>query len=170
VNNRDSIVVLCSRLSRRALLALMLLVMCESAGGAETNRLPRYSVVRRITGLGISLEGIRLRETASVELTLDESEVQKIRNAGFAVETVVADWHASYASRLKSDAPASMLSSRARGFHLGSMGGYLTLAEVIAELDSMHERYPQLIGKRDSIGRSFEGRTRSGVSGSSAIP
>lgn len=155
------------------LLALMLFVACSAADGAETNRLSRYSVVRlrlvspgdlrRIAGLGISLEGIRLRETASVDLTLDESEVLKIRNAGFAVETVVADWHASYASRLASDAPASMLTSRARGFHLGSMGGYLTLTEVIAELDSMHARYPQIIGKRDSIGRSFEGRTLWGV-------
>jgi carboxypeptidase T len=169
-----------SWLSTRLFFTLMICWGSIVAGGTETNSPARYSVVRialgttadlrRVASLGISLEGIRLRDTTSVELTLDESEVQRVRGAGFVVETVVANWHASYLSRLRSDAPASMLSSRARGFHLGSMGGYLTLIEVIAELDSMHARYPQLIGKRDSIGRSVEGRTLWGVRISGGSP
>ncbi len=43
-------------------------------------------------------------------------------------------------------------------FKLGSMGGHLTLDEVIEELDLMHEYYPDLITEKFSIGQSIEGR------------
>jgi len=43
-------------------------------------------------------------------------------------------------------------------FHYGSMGGYLTFAEVVAELDNMRTLYPNLISVRQSIGNSLESR------------
>ena len=157
----------------RQFMALLLLVSTVDASGAGTDSHQRYIVVRvslgssgdlrRLAGLGIPLEGARLRDSSRVELLLEEREVRKIRDAGFIAETVVPDWQAAYAVRVKSDVPASLLSTRARGFHLGSMGGFLTLPEVEAELDSMHVRYPHLIGVRDSIGHSLEGRTIWGV-------
>ncbi len=163
----------CCRSLRHCIAALLVVSAAAEASGAGKNAHSRYSVVRvslgsggdlrRIAGLGIALEGVRFRDSSSVELILEESEVRKMRDAGFVAETVVPDWHAAYAARLKSDAPVSLLSTRARGFHLGSMGGYLTLAEVEADVDSMHARYPHLIGARDSIGRSLEGRTMWGV-------
>lgn len=153
--------------------ALLVLCAAQEGSGAGTKTHPTYSVVRitlgsagdlrRIAGLGIALEGGRLRDSSGVELILEEHEVRKIRDAGFAADIVVPDWHADYAARQKADLPASLLSTRARGFHLGSMGGFLTLAEVEADLDSMHARYPQLIGTRDSIGQTLEGRTIWGV-------
>jgi carboxypeptidase T len=159
--------------SRRVIAALLLVCAAANGYGAGEIAHPRYSVVRvalglggdlrRLASLGIALEGGRLRDSSSVELLLDEHDVQKIRDAGFAAEIVVPDWHADYAARQKADMPASLLSTRARGFHLGSMGGFLTLAEVEADVDSMHARYPHLIGTRDSIGHSLEGRPIWGV-------
>ncbi len=164
----------CCRTLRHCIAALLVVSAAADASGAGTTAHTRYSVVRvalgsagdlrRIAGLGIALEGGRLRDSSRVELILEENEVRRIRDAGFVTETVVSDWHAAYAARLKSDTPASLFSTRARDFHLGSMGGYLTLAEVEADVDSMHARYPHLIGARDSIGRSLEGRTIWGVS------
>ena len=158
---------------RHCVAALLVVSAAAHASGAGTNAHSRYSVVRvalgsvgdlrRIAGLGIALEGGRFRDSSRIELILEESEVRKIRDAGFVTETVVPDWHAAYAARVKADAPPSSFSTRARGFHLGSMGGYLTLAEVEADVDSMHARYPHLIGARDSIGHSLEGRTIWGV-------
>jgi carboxypeptidase T len=40
----------------------------------------------------------------------------------------------------------------------GSMGGYHTYSEILAELDSMHSLFPHLITAPYSIGQSFEGR------------
>ncbi len=39
------------------------------------------------------------------------------------------------------------------------MGGFYTFDEVVAQLDTMHSLYPNLITKKDSIGSSIEGRT-----------
>jgi hypothetical protein len=44
------------------------------------------------------------------------------------------------------------------GFGFGSMGGFYTLAEVNAELDSMKLLYPNLITSKVSIGNSIESR------------
>lgn len=43
-------------------------------------------------------------------------------------------------------------------FHLGSMGGFLTYTEAIAQLDTMHLLYPNLISQKVQIGTSLEGR------------
>jgi murein tripeptide amidase MpaA len=44
------------------------------------------------------------------------------------------------------------------GFNLGSMGGYLTWAEYISEMDSLHNMYPTLVSTKFSIGTTVEGR------------
>ncbi len=44
------------------------------------------------------------------------------------------------------------------GLTFGSMGGYYTLAEVVARLDSMKEKFPNLITAKKSIGATEEGR------------
>ena len=44
------------------------------------------------------------------------------------------------------------------GFGYGSMGGFYTLAEVYANLDSMFALYPNIITQKFSIGTTIEGR------------
>ena len=44
------------------------------------------------------------------------------------------------------------------GFSYGSMGGYLTYNEMIAELDELKSMYPNLITTKTSIGTTAEGR------------
>jgi carboxypeptidase T len=139
----------------------------------------RYSTVRimlqtpdalaRLAGLGISLEGSIRRGSASLDLILDATEISKLQNAGFALQILVPDWRADYAARASADVHLSATLSRARGFRLGAMGGFLTLREIESQIDSMRILYPKLVGPRDSIGRSCEGRTIWGVR-ISAVP
>ena len=44
------------------------------------------------------------------------------------------------------------------GFHLGTMGGYMTLAEAYAELDTLKNLFPSLITTKQTIGYSVEDR------------
>ncbi len=37
-------------------------------------------------------------------------------------------------------------------------GGFYTFDEVVAELDAMHQLYPNLITEKDSVGSSIENR------------
>ena len=45
------------------------------------------------------------------------------------------------------------------GFGFGSMGGYYTFAEIVANLDSMFAQYPNIITQKYSIGLSQQSRT-----------
>ena len=149
----------------------VLLLAGSPRAGAENRQ--TYSLVRielhtraelrQLAALGLALEDGWMRDSSSIQILLRESDIIRVRAAGFAIVTLVPDWQAAYLTRQQHSAPASLLASRVRAFHLGSMGGYLTLGEVEAELDSMHARYPQLAGARDSVGRSIEGRTIWGV-------
>jgi carboxypeptidase T len=158
---------------------VVVVVVAMGIARAEVhNAREKYSVVRvavasrldiaRIAALGIDLEGSRRGTPSSLDLTVKSREIAKLERAGFGVRTIIPDWHESYANRLKLDATNAAVPSRVRGFHLGSMGGFLTLDEVSAQLDSMHLLYPGLISQRDSIGSSCEGRTLWGVRVSAA--
>ena len=43
-------------------------------------------------------------------------------------------------------------------FRFGSMGGYMTYEEVVAELDRLRSLHPNIISAKESIGTSLEGR------------
>jgi len=80
-------------------------------------------------------------------------------------DILVPDVQASYDSREQLSAVEStQLETEMRetygmqGFGFGSMGGYYTFAEVVAQLDSMSTLYPNLITVKQSIGSSLEGR------------
>jgi len=115
----------------------------------------------RLAALGLPLEDAAHRVPGRVELLVSETDLLRIRDAGFTVIILIPDVRRHHAARLEADravtAPAS--SPAVPHFHLGSMGGFLTLNEVWAELDSMQRAFPFLMTGRDSIGRTGEGRT-----------
>jgi hypothetical protein len=117
--------------------------------------------ILRLAALGLPLEDAVTRIPGRVELLVSETELQRIRDAGFAVITLIPDVRRHHAARLQADRAITMpeKAPAVPHFHLGSMGGFLTLDEVQAELDSMRRAYPLLITPRDSIGKSTEGRT-----------
>jgi len=139
-------------------------------GGVFLNAQSRYSQVAvivnspadnlRLASLGLPLEDAVTRVPGRVELLVSDTDLRRIRDAGFAVITLIPDMRQYHAARLEADRAVSMLVKvpAVPHFHPGSMGGFLTLNEVRAELDSMQRAYPLLISARDSIGKSIEGR------------
>ncbi len=73
-----------------------------------------------------------------------------LKKLGFTPVVVHQDIEAFYASRLMQPGTATL--------KRGSMGGYLTWTEILAQLDQWRSRYPNLITARQSIGRTFEKR------------
>ncbi len=147
---------------------IVVLLLCASV---PLNAQSRYSQVAvsvnspaeilRLAALGLPLEDAATRVPGRVEILVSEVDLLRIRDAGFAVVTLIPDVRRYYAERLQVDRAVAALekSPDVPHFHLGSMGGFLTLNEVQAELDSMQRAHPLLMTKRDSIGRSIEGRT-----------
>jgi hypothetical protein len=111
--------------------------------------------------LGISLEGTSFKPGRHIEVYVSESEIQRLKDNGIAFSILIPDWKLYYTERQRQESPLGsqlLRASQLKNFHLGSMGGFLTLEEMVADLDSMRAKYPALVTSKDSIGASYEKR------------
>ena len=79
-----------------------------------------------------------------------------LRWEGYSIDDVTKD----YLERTKESREKIKLQkpNKLSGFGYGSMGGFYTYNEVIAQLDTMHSLYLNLITAKDSIGSTIQGR------------
>ena len=96
---------------------------------------------------------------------LDDEEFSKLQMTNYSYEVLIDDWKAYYNNQPKltdEEKLAFKIKSKQNfnvdDFGFGSMGGFYTLAEVNAELDSMRLHYPNLISAKQSIGNTVQGR------------
>lgn len=114
---------------------------------------------------GLAVDHIDFRGTY-FDVVFNNEELAILRSLGKGFEVLIDDLEAEYRSRAKLSATelnalktqTPTLYATPSNFHYGSMGGYLTFAEVVAELDQMRTLYPSLISVRQSLGLSIEGR------------
>lgn len=93
---------------------------------------------------------------------LSDQEIQLAKEAGFTIEILIPDlksWFKEMNEAAANDIPKTSSLPIPPGFNLGSMGGYITYAELLLEMDSMVQNFPNLISVGDSIGTTYEGRT-----------
>ena len=146
------------------------------ASSAQAQERPlKYSQVRvHITGTqdllalaeaGLAVDHIDNRG-AYIDVVFNNEEIAILRALGKRFDVLVDDLEAAYRRRPKVSAEeqqalktqTSTLYATPSNFHYGSMGGYLTFAEVVTELDNMRALYPNLISARQSLGLSVESR------------
>lgn len=114
---------------------------------------------------GLAVDNIDYQGTY-FDVVLNNEEVAILKSTGRRYDILVDDMEAAYRQRPKMSrgqmqtlkAQMSQLYATPSNFHYGSMGGYLTFAEVVTELDNMRALYPNLITVRQSLGTSIEGR------------
>jgi hypothetical protein len=122
--------------------------------------------LERLGTLSFDLEHSVIDKEGGRILFVDEREFSALQQSGLAYEILIDDWYAYYNSLPKlSEGEKRFIKSESEikfgvsGFKFGSMGGYYTFAEIIADLDTMFQLYPNLITEKYSIGTSREGRT-----------
>lgn len=101
------------------------------------------------------LDVITRRQPNQVEALVHDRDLETLRALGTEPVVLHDDVEAYWASQL---APPGTVPAHRGGFARGSMGGFLTLAEIVALLDTWRQQYPNLITVRRSIGQSIEGR------------
>ncbi len=87
------------------------------------------------------------------------SEIEKVKNAGFAVEILIEDSKEYFLEQNRNSRASqeNLICNNSVGyvtpdnFELGSMGGYLTYQEMLNELDEMKALYPNLITSKENI-------------------
>ncbi|MEI6852842.1 MAG: M14 family zinc carboxypeptidase [Bacteroidota bacterium] len=97
------------------------------------------------------------------------NDIEALASSGLSYETLIPDISEFYMNRnLKKTTPATKEIEYNCGparqyitpthFSLGSMGGFFTYDETMAQLDSMRALFPQLISQKIQIGSSVENR------------
>jgi carboxypeptidase T len=119
-----------------------------------------------IAQTGVDIEDATFSKYNVLTLFVSDDELDKISSAGISYNILIDDWNQYYNSLHKLTAQEkesfmqdSKIDYSVDGFGYGSMGGYYTFAEIVANLDSMYAQYPNLITPKFSIGSSQQSRT-----------
>lgn len=115
--------------------------------------------------LKMDLDHIQIEKDLSVSFFVSENDFLKLKGSSLNYEITIDDWYEFYAGRTK------MTEAERRGqlsksaskygvtdFNFGSMGGYYTYDEVIAQLDFLQTSYSSIISAKEVIGTTNEGR------------
>ena len=124
--------------------------------------------LQTLAELGIGIDhGVVKRDHFFIS-DFSKNEIKQIRDAGFDVEILISDVQAYYVNQnlnldpssptIEKNATCSPASGSATftpevpaNFNLGTMGGFYTYQEFIAEIDAMAAQYPNLISAKDTI-------------------
>lgn len=131
-------------------------------------------VMEDLMSTGIETDHGEYYPGRSLTVVLSTSELQRVQSAGFQTEILIADLMQYYQQQCSHpqpveqrngdcDATASPLPNYTTpvNYSYGTMGGYLTYAQMMAELDKMRALYPQLITARTNVSDTivtWEGR------------
>lgn len=124
----------------------------------------------KLLSLGVAADHGEVKKRAWIITDLSEEEIAIAQNSSFVVETLIEDVISFYENQNKF--PAKSIENRnicsgnasnivtPSNFALGSMGGFLTYAEILANLDSMAARFSSLITVKQQIHtfQTHEGR------------
>lgn len=95
----------------------------------------------------------------AADLLLKAADKERLIALGLEPRTLFADYEAHLAKQLANDSGPLPLLAGPPNFGAGAMGGYYTLAEMEALLDHYRTTYPSIVGQKQAIGTSHEGRT-----------
>jgi carboxypeptidase T len=143
---------------KRTMIPLVVAVLCATCLLAQERwskvriQVPDAGTFLRLVELGVEFEGSHGKPGGSIEGTVSSDALASLRSEGFVPEVLIEDLTAYYASRLEPGAVNAL------GFGYGSMGGYYTVSEIGQQLDSLRHLHPGVVGTRDSIGTSLQGR------------
>lgn len=119
---------------------------------------------------GIDLEETYLDKSGNLEIYVSDYEYQQIIAAGISPQVIINDWNEYYSSIPKlteAEKQAFINDSRERfgveGFGYGSMGGFYTYQEAIAQLDSAFARFPNIATQKILLGTTEQGRSIWGI-------
>jgi hypothetical protein len=101
----------------------------------------------------------------SVIVFIDDDDLTKLEQSDFDFDILIDDWEDYYRNlpvlskeEQQQALDQTKLKFNVSGFEFGSMGGFYTFDEVIAELDSMQLLFPGLITAKELIGLSVQNR------------
>jgi carboxypeptidase T len=151
---------------RYILVGLFLLNSCFGFGQSEKYSKVRIyinseSQIRDLVEQEILTDHFTKSAFNSIDAELSAGEFLLLTKSSVRYEVLIDDVKKHYLNNLKAfgNIEKSMPACGLQNFDYGTMGPYHKNSEVLAHLDSMKAKYPNLITAKDSIGTTIEGRT-----------
>jgi carboxypeptidase T len=142
---------------------------------------PKYSKVKvelkagdlnRLASLGVAVDNGEIKKDQYIIAEFSEREIGIIQQNGFKYEILIDDMAKFYADRNQKDQENQKKKSvnavncsvdkypTPNYFSLGSFAGFYSYEEIMVALDSMHQRFPNLVSIRQDAGSitTLEGR------------
>jgi len=138
-------------------LLLFLLVFLANIGFAQETIYSRVQLqvssqdIVTLANLGISLDDGVSYDKGILTGEFSEHDLLKLTNNNFNYDVLIEDLTAYYINKIQNSGPIIRSDKTPDNFNLGSMGGNLTLSEMLAELDDMQTLYPDLISVKQEI-------------------
>ncbi len=121
--------------------------------------------VKTLIERGIALDHFSREKDNSIITFLSDNEFSILTATGFNYDVLIDNWFEHYSSHPKlSDVEIQRFKEESKtkygveSFGFGSMGGFYTFQEAIAQLDTMYAHFPNLITQKFSIGTTIEGK------------
>ncbi|GAB4286889.1 MAG: hypothetical protein Kow0098_02650 [Ignavibacteriaceae bacterium] len=121
--------------------------------------------IARLYEAGLQFDHYLFTKDNAIKVFISDEEFGLLKNTPFNYEILIDDWKKFYSELPKlTESEKRDFINRSKdqfnvgGFGFGSMGGFYTLDEVYAELDTMFMLYPDIITQRYQVGTSIEGR------------
>ncbi|NWG29292.1 MAG: immune inhibitor A [Ignavibacteriaceae bacterium] len=121
--------------------------------------------IQTLLNAGMEFDHLVYEKDNSIKTFIGDNDFAILQSTGFNYEILIDDWYSYYASLsglTESERQQFIKYSKDNfnvgGFGYGSMGGFYTLAEINAKLDTMYMLYPNIITQKFSIGNSIENR------------
>jgi hypothetical protein len=124
-----------------------------------------FNTIQKLQQLGIDDDHYNFEKDNSIITYVSDENFLKLKLSSFNYQVLIDDWYSYFNSRPKiteSEKQSIIQQSKelynVDGFGFGSMGGFYTFNEIVAQLDTMYMQYPNLITQKFQIGSSQEGR------------
>lgn len=121
--------------------------------------------LREMEELGADVEHAIVEKDGSYVIFMEQTAYTELNRRGYRMDVLIEDW-AEHFEKLPqlSDQETAALKQESKekygveGFGLGSLAGFYTFNEAMAQLDSMKVMYPNLITSKIQIGSTVENR------------
>lgn len=124
------------------------------------------SDINELFSIGMEFDHFAQTKDGAIQTFISFEEFEILKNSRFQYEVLIENWFSYYENLPKlqgNEKENFILESKdnfgVEGFGFGSMGGYYTYAEIVANIDSMYAQFPNIITEKFSIGTSHLGRT-----------
>jgi len=121
--------------------------------------------IQTLLNSGMEFDHLTYTKDNAIQTFISDNDFAILQSTGFSYEILIDDWSSHYKNLPKlTEFEKQQFIQQSKdnfnvgGFGFGSMGGFYTLAEINAELDTMYLQYPNIVTQKFSIGLSIENR------------